>query len=54
MLLKFYPGVGRALVKKVNEGCLHSCSGLVREQAKAEQSDQSGIMLLPWRVSIRR
>ncbi|RLW05210.1 hypothetical protein DV515_00005218 [Chloebia gouldiae] len=32
-----FKGVGRALVKKVNEDCLHSCSGLVREQAKAEQ-----------------
>lgn len=37
MLLKFYLGVGRALVKKVNEGCLRLCSELVREQAKAEQ-----------------
>lgn len=52
MLLKFYPGLVSALVKTVNEGCLHLCSGVVRKQAKAERvpecmSDQSCIMLLP-------
>lgn len=50
---------GKSPGEEVNEGCLHSCSGLVREQEKAEQvpvcmSDPSCIILLPCRVFIRK
>lgn len=54
MLLKLYPGVGRRWVKVV---CTCAVDWLGSRQEEAEQvpeclSDQSCIMLLPWRVSV--
>lgn len=61
MSLQFYPtGAENVLMKKMSEGCLHPCSGLVREwvEGSAEQlpaymAEQSRITLLHWTVLVR-